>query len=436
MTRSRNARRTRRFGCAALATVAVLSLVACGRSDQASGDGTQIRVWTFLSSEGTSPREVVLNELISDFEADNPGVDVVVEAQPFEELESKFMSAAQRGQAPDVIWARDTFLYLLDDAGTLLDLDEHLSAEFTAEALPDMFEVFTEKAVFDGARVALPIWPTPAQVLFYREDVLETAGYDAPPLNWEEFSAAMAGLSEDSRYGLGLPMNDTGVTPFLMLLNGFGDDVLDPTTGRFDLLGPESVRVAETLRELVTSGAIPSDVITSTGQDIQDQFATGRYSTAMAFGPRYSAYEESAAGFDPATLRVSAWPSFDSDTPSALLGPYWNVGVSADSENPAEATAFVESLFTTEASMKWAETAGQVPDRRSVLDDPFFSSDESGPITEFVEIIESEGARVLPQQMEDVTRVANVLNSAVQRIVGTDDDITGILEDARSELGW
>lgn len=436
MNRSRNAHRARLFGGAALATAAVLSLVACGRSDQASGDGTQIRVWTFLSSEGTSPREVVLNELISEFEADNPGVDVVIEAQPFEELESKYMSASQRGQAPDVIWARDTFLYLLEDAGTLLDLDEHLSTEFTGEALPDMFEVFTEKAVFDGSRVALPIWPTPAQVLFYRQDVLEAAGYDTPPLRWDEFGTAMTQLSTGSQYGLGLPMNDTGVTPFLMLLNGFGDDVLDPTTGRFDLLGPESVMVAQTLRELATSGAIPSDVITSTGQDIQDQFATGRFSTAMAFGPRFSAYVESAAGFDPATLRVSAWPSFDSDAPSALLGPYWNVGVSADSDNPAEATAFVESLFTTEASLKWAQTAGQVPDRRSVLDDPFFSSEESGPITDFVEIIDSEGARVLPQEMEDVTRVANVLNVAVQRIVGTEDDINSILEDAKSELGW
>lgn len=457
-----DAGRARRVGWIALVAVAALVLVACGRPDDPSldpsgadqagpgttdapqdedgesdGDGdVQVRVWTFLSPEGTSPREVVLNDLIAAFEEENPGVDVVVEAQPFEELESGFISAAQRDQAPDVIFARDSFLYLLEEADTLIDLGDHLSPEFADEALPDMFEIFTEKAVFDGARVALPIWPTPAQVLFYREDVLQEAGYDAPPLEWDAFKEAMAGLSDGSQYGLGLPMNDTGVTPYLMLLNGFGEDAFDPLTGRFDLLGPESLQVAETLRELAVEGTVPSDAITSTGQDIQDQFATGRYSTAMAFGPRFSAYEETAAGFDPATLRVSAWPSFGSETPSALMGPYWNVGVSASSDHPDEATAFVESLFSVEASTDWAEVAGQVPDRRSVLDDPFFETDEGRTITAFVEIIDSDGAQVLPQEMEDVTRVANVLNTAVQRLIGTEEDIEEILADTQSELGW
>ena len=173
------------------ALAAVLALLAgCGggaadaggnadaSDEEASGDSedASLRVWTFLSAEGTSSREVVLGDLIADFESENPGVEVVVEAQPFEELESSFMSAAERDQAPDIIWVRDSFLYLLSDADTLLDLDDHVSQEFADEAIPDMFEVFADKAVFDGERVALPIWPTPAQVLFYRDDVLADAG--------------------------------------------------------------------------------------------------------------------------------------------------------------------------------------------------------------------------------------------------------------------
>ena len=231
-------------------------------------------------------------------------------------------------------------------------------------------------------------------------------------------------------------MNDTGVTPFLMLINGFEEDVIDPDTGRFDLLSPESIRVAETLREIADSEVIPSDVVTSTGDDIQDQYATGRYAIAMAFGPRFADYAEVAASYEAENLQVSAWPSFDTEAPSALMGPYWNVGVSAETEHPEAATAFVEHLFSTEASMQWAETAGQIPDRRSVLDDPFFETDEAKPIPESVEIIEADGARVLPQRFDDVTRVANILNDAVQRLIGTDDDIEAILSDAESELGW
>ncbi|MEU6998878.1 extracellular solute-binding protein [Nonomuraea sp. NPDC046570] len=221
-----------------------------------------------------------------------------------------------------------------------------------------------------------------------------------------------------------------------MLLNGFKKEVFDQETGRFDLLGPESVRVAETLRSLATSGAVPGDAITATGQDIQDQFASGRYAVAMAFGPRYSAYVDSAAGYDASTLKVRAWPSFDSDSPSALLGPYWNVGLSAKSGNLGKAAAFVEHLYSKDASLAWAKKAGQVPDRRSVLKDPFFATGKGEVITDFVKIIEADGARVLPQRIEDVTKLANVLNGAVQRLLGTKDDITTILKDAQSELGW
>lgn len=424
---------------AALTTLALLSgaLAACSPDGQGGEDGdVELVVWTFLSREGTSPREVVLNDLITQFEEDNPGVTVEVEAQPFEELESQFITASQRGDAPDLIWARDSFLYLLDDADSLLQLDDQLSDEFTAEALPDMFEVFTEKAVFDDRRVALPLWPTPAQIIFYRTDVLEAVGYDAPPLSWDTMLEALDTLTTADQYGLGLPMNDTGVTPFLMLLNGFQQEVFDSETGQFDLLGPESIQVAETLRELGSSGFVPADAISATGQDVQDQFASGRYAMAMAFGPRFSAYVESAAGYDPATLAVSAWPSFGTESPSALLGPYWNVGVSAATEHPEEAVALLESFYTIDASTQWAEIAGQVPDRRSVLSDPFFETEEGAVIADFVEIIESDGARVLPQKLEDVTQLANVLNAATQRLVGTNDDIESILNDAKAELGW
>lgn len=432
--------RRRSRSAAALATLSLLSglaLLGCSAEGQGGEDGeVELVVWTFLSREGTSPREVVLNDLITQFEADNPGVTVSVEAQPFEELESKFITASQRGDAPDLIWARDTFLYLLDDADSLLVLDDHLSEEFTAEALPDMFEIFTDKAVFDDRRVALPLWPTPAQTIFYRTDVLQDAGYDAPPQSWDGLLEALDTLTTADQVGLGLPMNDTGVTPFLMLLNGFPEEVFDPETGRFDLLGPESIQVAETLRTLGSSGYVAPDAVSATGQDVQDQFASGRYAMAMAFGPRFSAYVDSAAGYDPATLAVSAWPSFGSESPSALLGPYWNVGVSAATENPEEAVALLESFYSVEASTQWAEVAGQVPDRRSVLTDPFFETDEGAVIADFVEIIEADGARVLPQKLEDVTQLANVLNAATQRLIGTDDDIETILRDAQAELGW
>lgn len=398
--------------------------------------GGAIRVWTFLSAEGQSPREVVLRDLIGRFTAANPGVTVEVESQPFQELETKFVAASAQGRAPDIIWMRDTFLSLVNDRGALADLDDELSDDFKANALPDLFQVFADKSVFDGKRVSLPIWPSPAQVLFYRRDALAEVGLDAPPLTWEEFIPVAGKLTSGDRLGFGLPTNDNSVSAFINMLTGFGPDIFDPSTGQFEVDGPEAVEVANVVRQLVAAGALSPTLLNAMGDDIQDQFAAGRFAIVQAFAPRFQQYKSIAAAYDPAQLAVSAWPAFGDRPPAVLLGPYWTVGLAASSENKAAATAFLESLYTPEASMQWAQVAGLVPDRRSVLGDPFFATPEAETIQVFTELLAAPGALTFPQRLPDITKVFPVMNTALQELIGTDEPVDAILARAKATLGW
>ncbi|HTM77928.1 MAG TPA: sugar ABC transporter substrate-binding protein [Devosia sp.] len=395
-----------------------------------------VRIWTFLSAEGESPREVVLRSIIEKFSAANPGVQVVVEAQPFQELETKFVAASAQGRAPDIIWMRDTFLNLVNERGALANLDEVLSEDFKANALPDLYPVFAEKSVFDGSRVSLPIWPSPAQILFYRKDALAEIGLDAPPLTWDEFIPVAGKLTSGDRLGFGLPTNDNSVSAFINMMTGFGPGIFDATTGQFDVTGAEAKETANVVRQLVKVGALSSTLLNAMGDDIQDQFAAGRFAVVQAFAPRFQQYKNIAAAYDPADLSVSAWPAFGDRPPAVLLGPYWTVGLSAKSENKAAATAFMEALYTTEASMQWAQTAGLVPDRRSVLSDPFFASPDAETIGVFTELLAAPGALTFPQRLPDITKVFPVMNTALQELIGTDEEIDPILERAKATLGW
>src|SRR5690606_31480049 len=150
--------------------------------------------------------------LIEQFTEANPGVSIVVESQPFQELETKFVAASAQGRAPDIIWMRDTFLDLVNQRGALANLDDELSEDFRTNALPDLYPVFADKSVLDGSRVSLPIWPSPAQILFYRKDALAEVGLEAPPQTWEEFIPVAGKLTSGDRLGFGLPTNDNSVS--------------------------------------------------------------------------------------------------------------------------------------------------------------------------------------------------------------------------------
>ncbi|WP_439496026.1 ABC transporter substrate-binding protein [Bosea sp. (in: a-proteobacteria)] len=394
-----------------------------------------IRIWTFMSAEGQSPREKVFKALIDEFQAKHK-TRVVVEAQPFQELETKFVAAVAQRRAPDLVWLRDTFLSLVVDRNGLADLDQELTPQFRQQALPDMFDVFTRKSVFNGKRVSLPLWPSPAQIIFYRKDALREIGLSEPPLEWGGFVEAAAKLSKGNRIGFGLPTSDNSVSAFINIMSGFGPEIFDPATGKLDLTGPQAVETAQTVRKLVAGGAVSKTLLNAMGDDIQDQFAAGRFAMAQAFAPRFQQYQKIAAAYDPKELAPCAWPSFEGRPPAVLLGPYWTVGLAATSQNKPAAVAFLETLYSPEASMKWAKEASLIPDRRSVMSDPWFQTPAAAVTAEFFKLLSGKGAFVFPQRVPDITKIFTVLNTSLQEIIGTDEAVPAVLARAKSTLGW
>lgn len=421
-----------------LATAAAVGVASPFHNRTALGQtlSGQVRIWTFMSAAGQSPRERVFRALIEEFQARHAQVQIVVESQPFQELETRFVAATAQRRAPDLVWLRDTFLSLVVDRNALANLDEELSQAFRRDAIPDMFEVFARKSVFGGRRVSLPLWPSPAQVIFYRKDALREIGLESPPLQWPAFIDAAARMTRGPRFGLGLPTSDNSVSALINIMSGFGPDIFDATTGRLDLTGPQALEAADVVRQLVARNAISRTLLNAMGDDIQDQYAAGRFAMAQAFSARFQQFQQIAAGYDRRELAPSAWPAFGSRPPAVLLGPYWTVGMSAQSQNKPAVTAFLESIYSREASMRWAKDAGLVPDRRSTLSDPFFSTPEAAITNEFQKLLVGQGAFVFPQRIPDITRIFTVLNTALQKLIGTAEAPRAILTEAKATLGW
>ena len=189
------------------------------------------------------------------------------------------------------------------------------------------------------------------------------------------------------------------------------------------------------IRDMFASGAIAQDAVTATLDDVQDQFAAGRFAMSQAYGPRFSTFQGSASAYDPADLAIAKFPSFDGADQPSIVG-YWTVGIPSGAANPTAAAAFLEHMYSVEGSLTWSQLGGQLPDRQSALQDPWYSTPEAGALARMAELAASPGTRALPQGQDSPDKIFSVLNVATQALASTDRPIEEILTEAKDELGW
>ena len=211
----RHAIRARFIAAAAVFAVMAAAVLPVHVLAQDAGVSGTVRVWTFLDPNSDNPRAVAFKSLVDSFEAANPDVDIVVEPQPPESIESLFLAASQTGSPPDITWMVDNLLPGINEAGALADLNTLLSPEFQETAIPDLVTVLADKLVFDGSRAALPLWPNAGTLVFYRTDLLEAAGATEPPTDWPAFADLATQLSSDETVGLGVYLDDFTDSLFL-----------------------------------------------------------------------------------------------------------------------------------------------------------------------------------------------------------------------------
>ena len=112
------------------------------------------------------------------------------------------MAAAQASQnTPDMYIISYSLLNSHIKNGAIQPLDELISQEAIDDIVPNVRDMVT----FDGKVYAYPQLVEPSTVLFYRKDLFEAAGIDAPPTTWDELVETAKALTTDEVFGLGLP---------------------------------------------------------------------------------------------------------------------------------------------------------------------------------------------------------------------------------------
>ncbi|MEW6635224.1 MAG: ABC transporter substrate-binding protein [Actinomycetota bacterium] len=365
----RKARRIsrRRFlglGGAGLAGAALLGTAGCG-GDGGSGSGDII----FAMGPDTTGN---LQELVRRFNEQSQDFKVRYREMPadtgqyFDKLRTQFQAG---GGDIDVIGGDVIWPAQLAANGWIVDVSDRFPESERQRFLPGPIESLT----YEGGIYGVP-WFTDAGMLYYRQDLLEEAGFSEPPQTWEELKEQAKKITRDNDdVESGMVFQganyEGGVCNGLEYIWTHGGDVLRGTSDEVVIDSQESVDGLAMEQSMVEEGVAPQAVANYTETESHTAFLNGRsvfirnwpYMYALAGNPEESRIEQGQVG-------VTALPVAEGrETTSALGG--WNMLINAASDKQDQAWEFVQFMTSEESQRFRAVEATLLPTLESLYED-------------------------------------------------------------------
>ncbi|WP_404459158.1 extracellular solute-binding protein [Sutcliffiella horikoshii] len=167
-----------------LLTLTMVILTACSGDQESSGeqngDVIEIEYWQYHFDSKVE----LVNELIKEFEAENPGIKVKHTTFPYDQFNERVAAQVPAGRGPDVINLFYGWVPRYVDSGYLQPLPQDA---FPHEEIESEFFPMVESVKLNDE-----YWTIPTAVrtiaLFYNKDLYEEAGLDpeSPPTTWDE----------------------------------------------------------------------------------------------------------------------------------------------------------------------------------------------------------------------------------------------------------
>ncbi|WP_298461022.1 ABC transporter substrate-binding protein [uncultured Cellulomonas sp.] len=369
----------------AVTAVAALALTACSGDPEADGgDGGEggggLTVWV---QEDLPDRVAATQAIVDDF-TEATGTEVELVSVGEDQFAQLITSAAAAGDLPDVIGGVSLPQVRTLSANELLDTD---AVGQLLETLDP--STFSDKAVEltqDGdAQLAIPSesW---TQMLYYRTDLFEAAGLEAPT-SYDAILAAAQALDGEGMAGfVGATAPGDAFTEQTFEHIALGNDCqLVDDDGEVQLDSPQCVAALDFYGDLVTQYSVPGaqDVDTTRAAYFAGQAAMFVWSTFVL--DEMAGLREDALPTCPECAADPAYLAKNTGVVTAIEGPdgaapaqfgeitSWTITAGADTE---AAQSFVEYMLT-DGYEPWIAIApeGKVPVRTGTPEEPTLYSD-------------------------------------------------------------
>lgn len=341
--------------------------VTVATSQMAAAEETTIRMWFNGTPDAHGQ---VLNDLIPQFEAQNPDINVEWELTSWGDYQQRIATAAAGGTLPDIIFGFSNLVAGFAERGLLADHSEYFDPDEFVPATVDLTS-------WNDTWYMLPTWFS-ANALSYRTDLIEEGGHDASssPVTWDEWLAWAKGATKRSGgtieqlgfYSSSFGFNRANLFTRLVESNGGSMFSEDGTKVTFN--SPEGVEAAAFFQRL-------SECCDERGAIEADNIGLGQGRTAMVYNN--FAFREWLQEF-PDLVDVghlAAVPHGPSGSPELSgVGLGANViGITSRSQNPEAAAKLLRFLIIEPDNIvRLAGLGGSIPAAQTVEGHPYFDT--------------------------------------------------------------
>ncbi|MFQ4141711.1 ABC transporter substrate-binding protein [Chlorogloeopsis sp. ULAP02] len=307
--------------------------------------------------------------IVQSFEEKNPGIRINIVEGPNATnlLEDLYTSAFILGDSPydlvnmDVIWTPK-----FAAAGWLLDLtDRTTEKELAAFSKKDV-----EGGRYEGRLYRIPM-RSDVGMLYYRQDLLQQAGFN-PPETFADLIKISQALQQKDKINWGYLWQgrqyEGAAAMFVEVLEGFNGYWVNPETLEVGLDKPETLKAIAFLKDTIQKGISPPGVTTYIEEDTRRIFQSGQVAFLRSWPyvwPLANAEDSPIKG----KIAIKPMVSASGQSGGACLGG-WGLGISKSTRHPEEAWKAIQYFTSEEAQRQFILQAGFVPSRRSLFTDP------------------------------------------------------------------
>jgi raffinose/stachyose/melibiose transport system substrate-binding protein len=327
----------RKLAAALVAVTTAVTMAACGGSSSGGSD-QDTGTLTFFSWDS----EQTMDPIIDEFEKQNPGIKVEFSsAPPVAEYISTLQARILSGTAADVFAIAAENKSNLIDNGAVVDLTDE---PFMAKLTQFNKDTYGKDGRSYGASISS--W---GGGIVYNKKLLAKAGVREFPKSWDEFEALCAKLKEQ---GVKYPFLES-VQAMPIVVAAFVGGESAASGGSLDKqIFDGSTTFAATWTEpltrwseLYTNGLVPKDVVGLTGDQVRDEFTSGRAAMIPAGPWEVSPIKKANPDLD---FEMAPVPGMSG--PQSYLAGAASPGlaINAKAKNPEAAKKFI--AFYTDAT--------------------------------------------------------------------------------------
>lgn len=425
-----------RFGRIALVTIFCLSLLAAALAPIANA---QEKIVLTFWKHSHPPADVLTEELVKEYMAANPNVQIRLEIIPSSEYVNKVLTAAAGDQLPDIFDINDANHAILTSRGVLASVDVAAFGFESEEAflnayVPNSLDPFKGA---DGKVYGIP-FEYNSWTMVINDKIFREAGLNPEtdyPKTWEEVGEIGAKLARVQngrfeRQGFAWNLLTPGWTMLLYspLVYQLGGSILsdDDRGNACALNSPEGVKALQTMQAMYTKyGAGAPGINLSTAQNAMEDFVQERVAMWILGPwavPTFASNPEVVANY-----RIIPLPQMSDAKRRVVMLSTWLWVVNAKSTKQSEAWKFIN--YASEQGARWLPAAGYILPRLGWTDAP--EAKEFRGLEVFIDQMQYGRPRLIHPQGG---QISTFIHKAVQEAVLNGRDAQEVLNEACQEI--